>query len=83
MWTTRFIMSILRFGIAAVLLLFVDSSDSGQQYNSTTVAKSPFKYINPIVPGDWSNPGVIRVGSDYYSVCSTHPWQPGVPIINS
>ena len=83
MWTTRFIMSILRFGIAAVLLLFVDSSDSGQQYNSTTVAKSPFKYTNPIVPGNWSDPGVIRVGSDYYSVCSTNNWQPGVPIINS
>ncbi len=38
---------------------------------------------NPIVPGDWSDPGVIRVGEDYYSVCSTNNWQPGIPIIHS
>lgn len=40
-------------------------------------------YTNPIVPGDWSDPGVIRVGEDYYSVCSTNQWQPGIPIVHS
>ena len=40
-------------------------------------------YTNPIVPGDWSDPGVIRVGTDYYSVCSTNQWQPGIPVIHS
>ncbi len=43
----------------------------------------PATYTNPIVRGDWSDPGVIRVGEDYYSVCSTNQWQPGIPIIHS
>ena len=33
--------------------------------------------------GDWSDPGLIRVGSDYYSVRSTFGWQPGLPIAHS
>lgn len=40
-------------------------------------------FSNPIVTGDWSDPGVIRVGDDYYSTCSTKNWQPGIPIIHS
>ncbi|MHA1179356.1 MAG: family 43 glycosylhydrolase [Alphaproteobacteria bacterium] len=40
-------------------------------------------YTNPIVAGDWSDPAVIHVGEDYYSVCSTNQWQPGIPIIHS
>ena len=40
-------------------------------------------YRNPIVAGTWSDPGVIRVGEDYYSACSTQGWQPGAHIIHS
>jgi xylan 1,4-beta-xylosidase len=40
-------------------------------------------YHNPIVQGDWSDPGVIRVGEDYYSCRSSFGWQPGIPIIHS
>ncbi|MFI3306216.1 MAG: family 43 glycosylhydrolase [Rikenellaceae bacterium] len=38
---------------------------------------------NPIVSGDWSDPGIIRVGEDYYSVRSTFGWQPGLQIMHS
>ncbi len=40
-------------------------------------------YTNPIMPGNWSDPGVIKVGDDYYSMCSSNEFQPGVPIIHS
>ena len=40
-------------------------------------------YRNPVIPGDWSDPGVIRVGEDYYSVRSTFGWQPGLHIAHS
>lgn len=40
-------------------------------------------YANPIISGDWSDPGLIRVGHDYYSVRSTFGWQPGLPIVHS
>lgn len=40
-------------------------------------------YENPIMMGDWSDPGLIRVGEDYYSVRSSFGWQPGLPIVHS
>lgn len=41
------------------------------------------QYANPILSGDWSDPGVIRVGDDYYSVRSSFGWQPGLPVVHS
>ena len=40
-------------------------------------------YSNPIIPGDWSDPGVVRVGEDYYSVRSTFGWQPALHVAHS
>jgi len=41
------------------------------------------EYTNPIMRGDWSDPGFIRVGDDYYTVRSSFGWQPGLPIAHS
>jgi xylan 1,4-beta-xylosidase len=41
------------------------------------------EFTNPILRGDWSDPGMIRVGDDYYSCRSTFGWQPGIPIVHS
>ena len=38
---------------------------------------------NPIIQGDWSDPGIIRVGDDYYTCRSSFGWQPGIPIAHS
>jgi xylan 1,4-beta-xylosidase len=40
-------------------------------------------YTNPVIPGDWSDPGVVRVGEDYYSVRSSFGWQPGLHVAHS
>ena len=40
-------------------------------------------YKNPIVYADYSDPDVIRVGSDYYMVASSFNCQPGVPVLHS
>ena len=40
-------------------------------------------YRNPILPGDWSDPALVRVGDDYYSLRSTFGWQPGGAIAHS
>lgn len=40
-------------------------------------------YTNPVIRGDWSDPGVARVGEDYYSVRSSFGWQPGLHIAHS
>ncbi len=41
------------------------------------------EFTNPIMRGDWSDPGVIRVGEEFYSVRSSFGWQPGLPIVAS
>lgn len=40
-------------------------------------------YRNPILYADYSDPDVIRVGSDYYMVASSFTYVPGVPILHS
>jgi beta-xylosidase len=50
---------------------------------SGTVAAVPPEQSNPIISGDWSDPGFIRVGEDYYTCRSSFGWQPGIPIAQS
>jgi beta-xylosidase len=40
-------------------------------------------YKNPILPGDFSNPGVVRVGEDYYMVVSAMQYSPGMAVLHS
>ena len=42
-----------------------------------------WQYSNPVIKGDWSDPAVVRVGEDYYSVRSTFGWQPGLAVAHS
>jgi beta-xylosidase len=65
--------------LAAVLLAASVAACQGVE----SAGGRPGVYHNPIVAGDWSDPGVIRVGEDYYACRSTFGWQPGIPIIRS
>ena len=40
-------------------------------------------YVNPIVPGDYSDIDAIRVGDDYYAISSTLHLSPGMAILHS
>jgi beta-xylosidase len=40
-------------------------------------------YRNPVLFGDYSDPDVIRVGTDYYLVASSFQVTPGLPILRS
>ncbi len=58
-----------------------------------TSAPNPFKariepdaevtYHNPVIPGFYSDPSVVRVGEDYYLVTSTFEYFPGIPVFHS
>ena len=48
-----------------------------------TAAADSRTYANPVISGDWSDPGIVRVGEDYYSVRSSFGWQPGLHIAHS
>ena len=40
-------------------------------------------YRNPVIPGDFPDPSVIRVGEDYYATATTGGWAPEFPILHS
>ncbi len=46
-------------------------------------ARSAETYRNPILFTDWSDPDVIRVGTDYWLVASSFHEVPGLPLLHS
>ena len=49
-----------------------------------TVHRTPlYAYTNPILPYDFSDPDVIRLGNYYYMTCSSFASTPGLPILRS
>lgn len=58
-------------------LLFSVSSLSAQS------ASENGRYTNPIIPLDYSDPDVIRVGDDFYLTASSFNCVPGLPILHS
>lgn len=40
-------------------------------------------YANPIIHADYSDPDIIRVGSDYWMVASSFTCIPGIPVLHS
>ncbi|MEV4561812.1 glycoside hydrolase family 43 protein [Kitasatospora sp. NPDC049285] len=49
---------------------------SGQQSAASTVT-------NPVIPGFHPDPSICRVGEDYYLVCSSFEYFPGIPVFHS
>ena len=47
----------------------------------TAVAASA--YSNPVIPGFYPDPSVVRVGEDFYLVTSSFQYFPGVPVFHS
>lgn len=41
------------------------------------------KYNNPVLAGDFSDPDIIRVGEDYFLICSTMQLSPGLTVLHS
>ena len=42
-----------------------------------------WSFDNPVIPGVHPDPSVCRVGEDYYLVCSSFEYFPGVPLFHS
>ncbi|WP_432536004.1 glycoside hydrolase family 43 protein [Kineococcus arenarius] len=41
------------------------------------------RFRNPVLDADWPDPDAIRVGEDYYLVCSSFNRVPGLPVLHS
>jgi beta-xylosidase len=40
-------------------------------------------YTNPVIPGDFPDPSVIRVGENYWATTTSGNWEPHFPILHS
>ena len=48
-----------------------------------TSAYAANTYKNPILPGDFPDPSIIRVGEDYWATATSSEWAPLYPILHS
>jgi len=55
-------------------------SYQGQEAGPTP---GPGEYRNPVLPGFYPDPSVVRVGADFFLVNSTFSWFPGIPVWRS
>jgi xylan 1,4-beta-xylosidase len=47
------------------------------------VAADKLNFANPVLPGDYPDPSVIRVGNEYWATATTSEWAPLFPILKS
>jgi beta-xylosidase len=52
-------------------------------FAGAAVPATTASYSNPVIYADYSDPDVIRVGTDYYMVASSFHFAPGIPVLKS
>ena len=62
---------------------FVVAASASLSLVCVASAAAPKTYRNPILFSDYSDPDVIRVGTDYYMTASTFHFSPGLPVLKS
>jgi xylan 1,4-beta-xylosidase len=50
---------------------------------SVAASAKDVTYSNPVLPGDFPDPSVIRVGDDYWATATTSEWAPLFPLLHS
>ena len=64
--------------VALVLLVTVTAAfDAGYGIRQVST------FSNPVMPGDFPDPSVIRVGTDYWATATTSQWAPIFPLLHS
>jgi xylan 1,4-beta-xylosidase len=75
-----------RIGLAALfvsLALVASGSDTRKPATSWAADNGNGTYSNPLFYDEFSDPDLIRVGSDYYLTGTTMHTMPGLPILHS
>ena len=51
--------------------------------NPESATSSAVTFTNPVLPGDYADPSVVRVGDDYWATATSSEWAPLFPILHS
>lgn len=68
---------------APAVAQFSEFSYEGHDAVYDYVKAGPHQYLNPVLPGYYPDPSILRVGEDYYLVNSSFTHFPGLPIWHS
>jgi beta-xylosidase len=68
------------FSLAVLAALSTPSCTSQQPVPPTP---PPLEVTNPVLPGDFADPSVIRVGEDYWAAATSSEWAPHFPLLHS
>ncbi|MFN2516443.1 MAG: family 43 glycosylhydrolase [Pyrinomonadaceae bacterium] len=66
----------IRFSACSLLLSLLAFVAAGAYQRPTT-------YSNPVIPGDFPDPSVVRVGEEYWATATSGGWAPHFPILRS
>ena len=50
---------------------------------ATAAATAPAVIVNPVLPGDFPDPSVVKVGDTYWATATTSNWGPMFPLLKS
>ena len=70
-------------GLTVFSCISKTSTDRQESASAETVQQPQLAYANPVLPGDYADPSVIRVGDDYWATATSSEWAPLFPILHS
>src|SRR4028119_1063196 len=75
------------FLFQAITLFCFSCRQSGQnKQNTTTTQKTDTvtaTYTNPVLPGDFADPSVTKIGDTYWATATSSEWAPLFPLLKS
>jgi xylan 1,4-beta-xylosidase len=78
-----------RFILTLVLGLFMFGCQANEKAATSAGAETQpateagLTFTNPVLPGDYADPSVVRTGSDYWATATSSEWAPLFPILHS
>ncbi|MDR6197222.1 glycoside hydrolase family 43 protein [Siphonobacter sp. SORGH_AS_0500] len=69
--------------VSILLVSFLDAGNAWAKFSITTKKDSNQRQENPVIPGDFADPSVIRVGDTYYATGTSSEWAPHFPLYQS
>lgn len=81
----------MKLKLATLFLFLAGAFSSAQQFTAyhlpmqQTYVQQPdiLSYKNPVIPGDFADPTVIRIGDTYYACGTSSEWAPHYPVFES
>lgn len=73
----------LLFCLITFLIISCNEKNSEDSKAKPSTTARTVTYNNPVLPGDFADPSVVRVGDDYWATATSSEWAPLFPLLHS